>query len=192
MATATKRAGRRTDVTQFWVDCRSDRWCVLKSIGDGDPVQVTPRYASAVNAWAQLIGRDRAQSMDELTARKLLFRSDNGKVVDLRRAKRQATIQDSKKKESDMTPRPKKTRDLTTYSARVSHALEQFRKKRHWTVEDLQAAIKAAGGPEVPVSTLYAYELGKANKGVDVPLNLFPAIAKALGYKSAAGWLPGE
>ena len=91
-----------------------------------------------------------------------------------------------------MTPRPRKDRDLSTYSARVSHALEQARKKRHWSVEDLQKAIKSAGGPEVPESTLYAYELGKANKGVDVPLNLLPAISKAFGYKSAAGWLPVE
>ena len=108
-------------------------------------------------------------------------------------ARRSATkIQDSKKQESKMTPRPRKDRDIKTYSARVSLALEQARVKRSWTVEDLQTAIKAAGGPEVPISTLYAYELGKANKGVDVPMNLFPAIAKAFGYKSAAGWLPTE
>jgi ribosome-binding protein aMBF1 (putative translation factor) len=114
------------------------------------------------------------------------------KAGSLRRAKRQATLQDSKKKDSAVTPRPRKDRDLKTYSARVSHALESARVKRGWTVEDLQTAIKAAGGPEVPISTLYAYELGKANKGVDVPMNLFPAIARAFGYKSAAGWLPTE
>lgn len=112
--------------------------------------------------------------------------------ADLRRGKRQAIIQDSKNRKLDMAPRQKKPeRDTSTYAARVSLALEQQRVKRGWTVEDLQTALKAAG-VSVPMSSLYAYEVGKANKGVDVPVNLYPAIAQAFGYKSAAGWLPAE
>lgn len=88
-----------------------------------------------------------------------------------------------------MAPRPKKEPNEETYSGRVALRLRQLREARGWSVKELHEHLKDAGRP-VPVSTIYAYELGSSANGVDLPLDLIPIYAEAFGFKTASGLLP--
>lgn len=90
-----------------------------------------------------------------------------------------------------MAARPKKEPSDDTYSGRVAIRLRALRESRGWSVKQLHEHLKDAGRP-VPVSTIYAYELGSAANGVDLPLDLIPIYAEAFGFKTASGVLPTE
>jgi len=88
-----------------------------------------------------------------------------------------------------VTPRPQREPDQTTYAGRVAARLRQLREKRGWSIGNVQDLL-AERGHVIPSSNLYAYERGKAGGGVDLPVNLYPAIAHLYGFKTANGWLP--
>ena len=92
-----------------------------------------------------------------------------------------------------MTPRPNlPPADEDTYEGRVCARLKELRVSRGWTMEELRERL-AAIGVNVPASTLYSYERGSARSGgVDIPVRLFPAIARVYGYTTAGGWLPAK
>lgn len=90
-----------------------------------------------------------------------------------------------------MAPRPKKEPSDETYSGRVAIRLRQLRESRGWSVKELQKHLEDAGH-KVPISSIYAYELGSAANGVDLSLDLVPVYAAAFGFKTASGLLPSE
>jgi hypothetical protein len=87
--------------------------------------------------------------------------------------------------------RPKTEPSDENYSGRLAIRLRALREARGWSVADLQEHLKDAGR-KVPVSTIYAYELGTAANGVDLPWDLVPVYSKAFGFKTASGVLPPE
>lgn len=87
-------------------------------------------------------------------------------------------------------PREKITPDRSSYAGRVAAKLRAEREKRWSSVQAFADHLRATQGVEVKPKTLYAYEVGKANGGADVPISLLPVFAKAFGFKSPGGWLP--
>ena len=85
--------------------------------------------------------------------------------------------------------RPKRKPDLSTYAGRVAARLRELRESKGWSIADVQQRL-ARRRHKIPASTLYAYERGKAGKGIDLPVDLIPVVAALYGYQTAAGWLP--
>lgn len=92
-------------------------------------------------------------------------------------------------KGSAVAARPRKDFKTDDYPSRVAANLREMRLAKDWSVKDLSERLSAIGA-EVPIPSLYAYERGKLNGGVDLPWELVPAIGKVFGSKPLAGWLP--
>jgi len=82
--------------------------------------------------------------------------------------------------------------DLNTYSGRVAARIRELREARGWSLDDLAERLKQ-NGTTIPVSSLYAYEVGRRGDGTgrDIPVDLYPAIAAVFG-KSIRSFLPAE
>lgn len=85
-----------------------------------------------------------------------------------------------------------RTPDTSTYAGRVCARLRELRIGNGWTMEDFRARL-AQHGHNIPLSSCYAFERGSAMAGgSDLPLNLFPVVARIYGYTTSVGWLPKE
>ena len=70
--------------------------------------------------------------------------------------------------------------DLTTYSGRLAARIRELRDERRLTVQEV------ADKSGIPLYTLYGYENGRR----EIPLDLLPALAKALRCKTPDDLLP--
>lgn len=81
--------------------------------------------------------------------------------------------------------RARKEPDKTRYSGRLAIRLRELREQGGLTVDDVIERLQRAG-LDVKRATYYAYECGD----VTVPLDLFPALTKALKATSPSDLLP--
>lgn len=84
-----------------------------------------------------------------------------------------------------MAARPPKQIDNSSYSGRFAERLRSLREKAGLSVDEVIEAM-AADGYKVARRSFYNWELATNTP----PLDAFPAIAKALGLKTARNLLP--
>lgn len=91
----------------------------------------------------------------------------------------------------------RKELDTSSYGSLIAERLRELRDKHGFSMEKFRDKLaehgaKQPNGDRIPYSTVYSWERGKENAGADLPVEMYPVIARIYGYKHTGGWLPDE